>query len=70
MVEKEIKVRTPDGAMTTFVARPDKAGPFPVAVLYQDGVGYREQIKENARRFAAAGPITYAPSRSPARLRE
>jgi carboxymethylenebutenolidase len=55
VVEKEIKVRTPDGDMTTFVVRPEGAGPFPVAVVYQDGLGYREQVKDNARRFAAAG---------------
>lgn len=61
MVEKEITVRTPDGDMTTFVARPDGDGPFPVAVLYQDGVGYREQVKENARRFASAGYYVVAP---------
>src|SRR5258708_4303283 len=30
MVEKEILVETADGAMTTFVVRPDGEGPFPV----------------------------------------
>lgn len=55
MVEQETKVQTPDGPMTTFIVRPDGDGPFPVAVIYQDGVGYREQLKENARRFASAG---------------
>ena len=55
MSEREIRVHTPDGEMTTFVVHPDGAGPFPVALLFMDGVGYREQIKENARRFAADG---------------
>ena len=55
MVEKEILVHTADGDMTTFVVHPDGDGPFPVAVVYMDGVGYREQVKENARRFAAGG---------------
>lgn len=58
---EEIRVRTDDGAMTTFVAHPDGDGPFPVAVLYMDGIGYREQIKENARRFAAGGFYCVAP---------
>ena len=53
MGEKEIGVRTPDGEMTTFVVHPDGEGLFPVAVLYMDGIGYRDQVKENARRFAA-----------------
>lgn len=61
MYESEICVSTGDGEMTTFVAHPDGDGPFPVAVLYMDGVGYREQIKENARRFAAGGYYVVAP---------
>ncbi|HEX5470024.1 MAG TPA: dienelactone hydrolase family protein [Gaiellaceae bacterium] len=47
--------------MTVFVAHPDGAGPYPLAVLYMDGIGYREQVKENARRFAAAGYYCAAP---------
>ncbi|HTU85727.1 MAG TPA: dienelactone hydrolase family protein [Solirubrobacteraceae bacterium] len=61
MYEDEIVVTTADGKMTTFVAYPDAGGPFPVAVLYMDGVGYREQIKANARRFAADGYYCVAP---------
>jgi carboxymethylenebutenolidase len=57
----EIQVRTADGEMTVFVAHPDGDGPYPVAVLYMDGVGYREQVKENARRFAADGYYCVAP---------
>jgi len=53
MFEAEIPVGTSDGIMTTFVAHPEGEGPFPVAVLFMDGVGYREQVKDNARRFAA-----------------
>jgi len=60
-MEQEIRVRTDDGEMTTFVAHPDGGGPYPVAVLYMDGVGYREQVKENARRFAADGYYCVAP---------
>jgi carboxymethylenebutenolidase len=60
-MEKEIRVQTADGEMTAFVARPDGDGPFPVAIVFQDGVGYREQVKENARRFAAAGYYCAAP---------
>lgn len=61
MVEKEIRVHTADGEMTTFVVRPDGDGPFPVAVIFMDGVGYREQVKKNARRFAADGYFCVAP---------
>jgi carboxymethylenebutenolidase len=61
MFENEVRVPTTDGVMRTFVAHPDGDGPFPVAVLYMDGVGYREQVKENARRFAGAGYYVVAP---------
>lgn len=39
MNEKEIRVQTPDGDMTTFVVHPGGPGPYPVAVLFMDGVG-------------------------------
>ena len=61
MHEQEMRISTSDGEMTTFVAHPDGDGPFPVAVLYMDGVGYRDQIKRNARRFAADGYYCVAP---------
>jgi carboxymethylenebutenolidase len=61
MIEREIQVATPDGVMTTFVVRPEGDGPYPVAILYMDGVGYREQVKANARRFAADGYYCVAP---------
>lgn len=61
MIERETRVRTHDGEMTVFIAHPDSGGPFPVAVLYMDGVGYREQIKQNARRFAEGGFYVVAP---------
>jgi carboxymethylenebutenolidase len=47
--------------MTTFVAHPDGGGPWPVAILFMDGVGYREQIRANARRFAEGGYFLVAP---------
>jgi len=47
--------------MRVFVVRPDSGEPLPVALVYMDGVGYREQIKENARRFAAGGYYCVAP---------
>jgi carboxymethylenebutenolidase len=61
MQEREIRVRTADGEMTTFVAHPDGDGPYPVALLFMDGIGYREQVRAHARRFAAAGYLCVAP---------
>lgn len=61
LTEREIRLETGDGLMTVFTAHPDGPGPFPVALLYMDGVGYREQIRANARRFAAGGYYCVAP---------
>jgi carboxymethylenebutenolidase len=61
MFETETRVTTPDGEVTTFIAHPDGEGPFPVAVLFMDGIGYREQVKANARRFAEGGYYVVAP---------
>jgi carboxymethylenebutenolidase len=61
MSEKEIRVAAPDGEMTAFVAHPEVGGPFPIAILFMDGMGYREQIRKNARRFAADGYFVVAP---------
>jgi carboxymethylenebutenolidase len=59
--EQEIEVTTSDGQMKVFVAHPLDGGPFPVALLFMDGIGYREQIRANARRFAEAGYYVAAP---------
>jgi carboxymethylenebutenolidase len=61
MSEHELRVRTADGEMTVFLAHPDGDGPFPVAVIYMDGIGYRKQLKENTRHFAADGYYCVAP---------
>lgn len=61
MPEREIRVATPDGDMTAFVVSPDAAEALPVAIVFMDGIGYREQVKANARRFAAAGYLCAAP---------
>ncbi len=60
-MEKEVRVPTPDGEMKTFLVCPSEPGPFPVAILFMDAVGYREQIRANARRFAADGFFVAAP---------
>jgi hypothetical protein len=54
MVEQEIRVPTADGEMTVFTVHPDGDGPYPIAVLYMDGVGYRKQVMKNARDGRAA----------------
>jgi carboxymethylenebutenolidase len=47
--------------MTVFTVHPDGDGPFPVALVYMDAPGYRETLKDNARRFAADGYFCVVP---------
>jgi carboxymethylenebutenolidase len=65
-MESEIRIDTPSGPMRTFLVRPDGDGPFPAGVIFMDAPGYREALKNVARRYAQAGylvavPDMYAP---------
>jgi carboxymethylenebutenolidase len=61
MTEGEIRVQTGDGDMTVFTVHPESEGPFPVAFMYMDAPGYRETLKDMARRFAADGYFCVLP---------
>lgn len=54
-MEAELRIETADGPMRLFTASPDAEGPHPAAVMFMDGVGYRDELKRIARRYAAAG---------------
>ncbi len=60
-MEREIRIATPAGSMRTFIAHPDGDGPFPVGVIYMDAPGYRDALRDIARRYAAAGYFVVAP---------
>jgi carboxymethylenebutenolidase len=49
------------GAMRTFCVYPERGGPHPLAILSPDGPGYREELFDNARRFATAGYCVVVP---------
>jgi len=62
MVEHHIDIPTADGAMNTFVVRPDEGGPFPVVLFYMDAPGKREELHDMARRIAAVGYFVVLPN--------
>jgi len=62
MKEQTLRVATPDGEMTTFLAMPDTGGPFPPVLLFMDIWGMREQLRDVARFVAAEGFACAAPS--------
>jgi carboxymethylenebutenolidase len=55
MIGKQIDITTADGTMRAFVTHPDRGGPFPVIIVYMDARGFREELRDMARRFATVG---------------
>jgi carboxymethylenebutenolidase len=55
MEQRLIEVSTPSCPMRTFLACPQKSGPFPAVVLFMDMWGMREELFDIARRIASTG---------------
>ena len=70
MIEREIELETPDGAMNTFVVHPEEEGPHPVILFYMDAPGKREELHDMARRFATVGYYVALPNLYYRRTRE
>ncbi len=57
----EVKVKTTDGDIPAYVARPAKAGKYPVILVVQEIFGVHEHIKDMCRRYAKQGYYAIAP---------
>jgi carboxymethylenebutenolidase len=55
MIEETVDIATKDGAMETFLCRPERGGPFPAVFLLMDAPGIREELRDMARRLATVG---------------
>ena len=42
MIEETLDIATTDGAMETFICRPERGGPFPAVMLLMDAHGVRD----------------------------
>jgi carboxymethylenebutenolidase len=62
VTEKTVVIKTVDGEMETFVAHPVGDAEHPVVFIYMDAVGYREELRNFARRFAANGYFCVLPN--------
>lgn len=62
MIERQLDIRTKDGASSTFIVHPDRGGPFPVIVFLMDAPAIREELRDMARRFATSGYYVMLPN--------
>ena len=58
-----LSVQYPSGdiSLGAFLAKPMKGGPAPGVIVIHDMQGLNDQVRNTARRFAAAGFVTLAP---------
>jgi carboxymethylenebutenolidase len=61
MIDREVVVTTKYGRQPAFAACPDTGGPYPGIILYMDAPGFREELKDHARRIAKHGYFCLVP---------
>ena len=61
MIEETLDITTPDGAMETFVCRPDR-GSHPAVLLLMDAPGIREELRDMTRRLTSVGYCVLLPN--------
>ena len=62
MIERTLDIATRDGAMETFIVRPERGGPYPAVLLLMDAPGIREELRDMARRLATVGYCVLLPN--------
>lgn len=55
MIEQTLDIMTRDGAMESFICRPERHGPHPAILMLMDAPGIREELRDMARRLASIG---------------
>ena len=61
MLEQTLDIAGKDGAMATFICRPER-GSHPAVVLLMDAPGIREELRDMARRLASVGYCVLLPN--------
>ncbi len=62
MIEQTLDIATKDGAMETFVVRPERGEPCPPVLFLMDAPGIREELRDMARRLASVGYAVLLPN--------
>src|SRR5437870_2916307 len=61
MIEQTLDIATKDGAMETFICRPER-GAHPAVLLLMDAPGIRDELRDMARRLATVGYCVLLPN--------
>ena len=62
MIEEALDIAIDDGAMETFICRPERGGPYPAIFFLMDAPGIREELRNMARRLATVGYAVLLPN--------
>ncbi|HPU53588.1 MAG TPA: dienelactone hydrolase family protein [Burkholderiaceae bacterium] len=62
MIEETLDITTADGAMETFICRPERGAPHPAVFLLMDAPGVRDELRDMARRLASVGYAVLLPN--------
>jgi carboxymethylenebutenolidase len=62
MIDQTVEIETKDGRVTTFIAHPERGGPYPLVLFYMDAPGIREELRDMARRIASVGYYVMLPN--------
>jgi carboxymethylenebutenolidase len=62
IVKEKVELAVADGTrMAAYVARPERGGPHPGLLLFQEAFGVNHHIRNVSERFAAEGHVVIAP---------
>ena len=62
MIEETLNIATQNGAMETFIVRPERGDPCPPVLFLMDAPGIREELHDMARRLATSGYCVLLPN--------
>jgi carboxymethylenebutenolidase len=62
MHEEILDIATNDGAMETFICRPERGDPCPPVLMLMDAPGIRDELYDMARRLGTAGYAVILPN--------
>ena len=61
MIDRDVVITTKYGRQPAFAACPEGGGPYPGIIIYMDAPGFREELKDHARRVAKHGYFCIVP---------